>query len=237
MPVSTLAGHPLHPQLVGFPLSLLPTTLALDVLALATGRDSYRQAAWYTLVAASAGGAAAAAAGATDYFSLERGSHSRSIANLHAALNVGVLGVTGVNLLLRRRSGGRAAPLPALLSLLGTTGALVSAWYGGHMVYAHGMRVRGVSEVEDAPELKPPLDDRLVTAFDRLQERLVRSGPHRGGAMGHGGHAGNDEGRKQGAAEAGAGEHDAGSHPHAHTTHEGAGGAGSDRTRQHPGSH
>jgi uncharacterized membrane protein len=43
MAETTFAGHPLHPQLVGFPLGLLPFSLVMDFMHLATGEDKYKK--------------------------------------------------------------------------------------------------------------------------------------------------------------------------------------------------
>jgi uncharacterized membrane protein len=66
MPQSTLVGHPLHPQLIYSPLGLLPFSLVMDGLYAVTGKPSYADAAYYTLVGGTVGGLAAGAAGALD---------------------------------------------------------------------------------------------------------------------------------------------------------------------------
>ena len=63
MPLTTFAGHPLHPQLITMPAGLLPFSLVLDLLHLKTGRRSYADAAYYTMIGGLAGGVAAGAAG------------------------------------------------------------------------------------------------------------------------------------------------------------------------------
>jgi hypothetical protein len=52
-----------------------------------------------------------------------------------------------------------------MLSFITTAGLVVSAWYGGHLVYHHGMRVRG-TELAGAPdEAKLPGDQRMAEAL------------------------------------------------------------------------
>jgi uncharacterized membrane protein len=41
MPKTTLAGHPLHPQLVGFPIGLLPFGLVMDAMYAVTNDEAY----------------------------------------------------------------------------------------------------------------------------------------------------------------------------------------------------
>ena len=176
MPKTTLAGHPLHPQLVVVPAGLLPFSLAMDLMHGKTGNKSYAEAAYYSLVGGFVGGLAASAAGAADYFEIPPHGQTKKIANLHAVLNVGLLGLTGINLLLRRGKKRRTVgKLPVLLSLIGNVGVLVSSWYGGQMVYEQGLRVKGRSEIADAPEIKLPGDRSLTAAFERLQDAAVPS--------------------------------------------------------------
>ncbi len=175
MPRTTLAGQPLHPQLVSLPIGLLPTSFVLDLMYLATGDRSYADAAYYTMVGGSAGGLAAAAAGAADYFTIPPHSESKKVANIHAGLNLGVMGLYGLNLLTRagRRPPG---PLSLLLSLVGTAGIVVSQWYGGELVYKLGMRVKPVMKDDQSPEWKLPGDEKIAQTFEKLEERLAPAG-------------------------------------------------------------
>ena len=178
MPKTTFAGHALHPQLVLLPGGLLPFSAVLDAMSLATGKSSYSDAAYYTLAGGLVGGLAAGAAGAADYLTIQPGSETKRTGNLHAALNIGGLALTALNLALRsrQREGEPVGPVPAALSLMTAAGVLVSGWYGGKMAYDLGMRVKGVSEVEHAPELKLPGDDSIKNALNRLEEAVAPTG-------------------------------------------------------------
>jgi len=62
MPEMTFAGHPLHPQLISFPLGLLPFSLVMDFLHKATGEDCYKESAYHCMMGGVVGGLAAGAA-------------------------------------------------------------------------------------------------------------------------------------------------------------------------------
>jgi uncharacterized membrane protein len=178
MPLTTSAGHPLHPQLVAFPIGLLSYSTVLDLMHLATGRKEYADAAYYTMAGGYVGGLAAAASGAVDYFDIPSDTESKKVANLHAGLNLGIMGLYSLNLLLRSRRSS-SGPLPVLMSLLGTAGLVASSWYGGELVYKLGMRVKPVME-EGGPEhreLKLPGDEKIERAFVRVQERFAPQEP------------------------------------------------------------
>ena len=83
----------MHPMLIVAPSSLLPTSLVLDVMHAATGKRSYAESAYYTMVGGYVGGIAAAAAGAGDYFAIPPNTEVKKTANIHAALNLGELGL------------------------------------------------------------------------------------------------------------------------------------------------
>lgn len=174
MPQMTFAGHPLHPQLISAPLGLLPFSLAMDVMHMATGEKSYVDAAYYSMMGGYVGGLAAAAAGAMDYFTIPPETRSKTVANLHAALNAGVMGMYSLNLLLRSRGERRhVGTATFLLSLLGTAGLVAAEWYGGELVYELGMRVKPAMEGEEAPEARLPGDEKIAEGFRRMEKQFA----------------------------------------------------------------
>lgn len=178
MPRTTFAGHALHPQLVLLPGGLLPFSAVLDAMSLATGKREYSDAAYYTLAGGFVGALAAGAAGAADYLTIPPESKTKRTANLHAAINIGGVAMTALNLLLRsrQREGEPVGAVPAALSIATAAGVLVSSWYGGKLSYEQGMRVKGLSEVETVPELKIPGDNKIVDALNRLEEAVAPVG-------------------------------------------------------------
>ncbi len=152
MPKSTIAGHPAHPQLVTFPIALFPFSLVLEVLHGVKGEKRFADAAELALQGAVVGAAAAAAAGAMDYLEIPEDHPAKPMARLHGGMNLGLIGLFGAELLMRRRRRRRRSPGrgPGLLSLLGNTALLLSGWYGAQLVYEHGMRVRGRSPIGHA---------------------------------------------------------------------------------------
>lgn len=177
MPKLTIAGHPLHP-ILSDGWTLFPFSLTMDLLAATTGRRGYADAAHYSLVGGYSVALLAAAAGIADYLTIPRGTSTKRTANLHAALNTAAMGLYTINLVLRQDERRRTGALPILLSLVGTSILGLSASYGGELVYAHGMRVRGSNPVRDAPELKLlPGDDAIHAALSSLANATPAGGP------------------------------------------------------------
>lgn len=175
MPKSTIAGHPLHPMLIVAPAALIPFGFILDAIHRSTGKESYSDAAYYSLVGGLLGGLAAGAAGAMDYMTIKPETEVKRTANVHALLNSGALALTAANLVARRNKpahrGGSLA-----LSALAAAGVMVSGWFGGRLVYEQGMRVKGVSPVADAPEARLPGDEIVEQAFIESEKIMAPTG-------------------------------------------------------------
>lgn len=176
MSKSTVAGHPLHPMLIVAPAALIPFGFILDALHRATGKESYSNAAYYSMMGGVIGGLAAATAGAMDYLEIEPQTEVKRTANLHAALNASVLTLTAANLLARKNKPDHQGG-SMLLSALATVGVVVSGWFGGRMVYEQGMRVKGVSPIEYATEKKLPGDERIEHAMLEAEKYAPAAGP------------------------------------------------------------
>lgn len=176
MPKSTLAGHPLHPMLIVAPAALIPFGFILDAMYRATKKEAYANAAYYSLTGGLVGGAAAAAAGVMDYLTIEPDSDVKRTANVHAMLNGGAMALTAANVIMRRNTpehvGGSLA-----MSALAAVGVLVSGWFGGRMVYEQGMRVKGVSPVQHASDLKVPGDQAMQRAMLQAEQVVTARGP------------------------------------------------------------
>jgi uncharacterized membrane protein len=176
VPKSTLAGHPLHPMLIVMPAALIPFGFLLDTIYRSTGKESYSNAAYYSLMGGLVGGIAAGAAGAMDYLTIEPKTEVKRTANVHAMLNSGALVLTAINLAQRKsmqdHKGGSLA-----LSAISALGVVISGWFGGRMVYEQGMRVKGASPVRNAPELKPPFDQSMEHAMVTGEKTVPEAGP------------------------------------------------------------
>jgi uncharacterized membrane protein len=172
MAKSTFAEHPLHPMLIVFPAGLMPFSFVMDLMYMVTRQTCYAKAAYYSMLTGYAGGLAAAIAGGLDYFSIPPGREVKRTANTHAILNLMGMGVYSLNLLLRRGRERPSGMLTTLLSAVGVAGVFISAWFGGHMVYEHGVRVRGVSPTDRGADVKLG-GERLAEWLKEMQERFA----------------------------------------------------------------
>ena len=141
-----IAGHPLHPMLIPFPVAFLVATFVCDLIFWRTANAGWSAAAMWLLGAALVMAALAAATGLTDFMG-DRRIRDLSAAWHHMLGNVVAVGLALINWYWRY-SGGDAAVLPwgLVLSTLVVLILLYTGWRGWEMVYRHRVGV------EEAPE-------------------------------------------------------------------------------------
>ena len=136
-----IAGHPLHPMLIPFPVAFLVATFVCDLIFWRTSNAAWSTASLYLLGAALIMAALAAVAGLTDFLGDQR------IRDLSAAWHHMLGNVAAVLLSLwnwyRRYEGGDAAVLPVghALSFGVVLILLYTGWRGWEMVYRHRVAV------------------------------------------------------------------------------------------------
>ena len=136
-----IAGHPLHPMLIPFPIAFLVATLVCDLVYWRTGNAAWSTATLYLLGAALVMAALAAVAGLTDFLG-DRRIRDLSAAWHHMLGNVVVVLLSAWNWY-RRYEVGKAAVLPTglIISLVVVLILLYTGWRGWEMVYRHRVAV------------------------------------------------------------------------------------------------
>lgn len=138
-----IAGHPLHPFLIPFPMVSFIGAFAADIVYALTEETFWADAAWWLLAVGLVTALLAAATGIIDYLGDER-IRRLGAARRHAIANIIVVALEGANLW--QRSEGFWPPedmsLSLILSGLATLILLYSGWMGGSLVYRHGVAVR-----------------------------------------------------------------------------------------------
>jgi uncharacterized membrane protein len=136
------AGHPIHQQLIVFPLGLLSMAVVFDVLRLFTDNDDFAVASWYMIAAGVLTGLLAAVFGAIDYLAIPTGTRARRVGALHGVGNVVVVVLFALSWLLRNGEPDHApTTLAFLLSLAGALLAVGTGWLGGELVDRLGVGV------------------------------------------------------------------------------------------------
>lgn len=132
-----IAGHPIHPMLIPFPIAFFVSTFVADLVFLRTGETGWATAGTYLLTAGLVMAALAAVAGVIDFLGDNR-IRKLGDAWMHMVGNVIAVLLEAVNLYLRY-TGGSDAVAPAGVVLSGVVVAILlfTGWKGWEMVYRH----------------------------------------------------------------------------------------------------
>ena len=149
---ASIAGHPVHPMLVAFPIGLWTTSFVIDVTFYFIRNQSLPLISKLMLATGLAGAVAAAVPGIIDWLSIKN-PQVKKIADWHARLNIIAIIVFATSLYFRMKMGAHwlnwDMKLPVLLSALGVLLIGISGWLGGALTFEHGV---GVAPQHDSPE-------------------------------------------------------------------------------------
>jgi uncharacterized membrane protein len=138
-----IAGHPLHPLTVIFPIAFLAAALGSDFGYWLTKDFFWARASLWLIGLGLAGGSIAALTGISDFLKIER-VRKRQAGWAHLILNVSILVLTLVNFLLRLGNiESNILPWGLLISLIVGTLTSVSGWFGAELSYRHKIGVVG----------------------------------------------------------------------------------------------
>ena len=149
-----VAGHPLHPMVIPFPIAFFVSTLATDIVYLQTGSPGWAEASMWLLGAGLSMALLAAVLGFTDFLGDRRVRRIRE-AWLHMGGNLLAVLLAAGNFLLRANGDAQAAVAPAgvTISAIVTLLLLFNGWMGWALVYRHHV---GVSDVADGQQFVEP---------------------------------------------------------------------------------
>lgn len=164
-----IAGHPIHPMLVAFPIAFYTATVAMLLAYIGT-----REAFWYRvgMVANIAGIATALLAivpGAIDLRALPKGSRARETGMKHAGWNLlatGLFAVTAVLLYVgwsrRMMVDGEYvfdATIPLAMGVVAWVSMVIAGSLGWTLVQTHHVGIKPALVRADLPSREPELDD------------------------------------------------------------------------------
>lgn len=138
-------GHPSHPMMNHVSLGTWLVAAPFDVLGLWLGSPVWWVVSFWSIVAGLAAAGPTILSGMVDYAANVRGSRPERLAIIHMALMLTVVGVFALSLVCRHGP----EPVDSASRLLATgcdcLGSLllaVGGWFGGELVYGHGVGVR-----------------------------------------------------------------------------------------------
>ncbi len=134
-------GHPIHPMLVNFPLGLLVTAAAFDVVHLITGNGYWSGIAFWMIAAGVLTGVVAAVIGTIDALAIPHGTRAKSVSVLHGSGNALILALFAVSWILRFDVPGNPSVAAYVLSFLGAVLLGITGWLGGELTLRLGIGV------------------------------------------------------------------------------------------------
>jgi uncharacterized membrane protein len=135
---ASIAGHPIHPMLIPFPVAFLVSALVTDLVFWSTADAAWATVSMWLLGAGVVTALVAALFGFTDFFGEAR-IRSLSDSWQHMIGNLVAVVLALVNWWIRYRTGAAAGVFPygVWLSLATVLLLLFNGWKGWEMVYRH----------------------------------------------------------------------------------------------------
>jgi uncharacterized membrane protein len=130
---ATIADHPVHAMLVGFPIGFFGAVLVSDIISIWGNHAFWPLMATYLIAFGVIGALVAAMFGFIDYFTAPMSAAIHRTATTHMILNLTVVAFEIAAFFVR--IGNPTSVLGYVLTYIGIGVLLASGWYGGHLVY------------------------------------------------------------------------------------------------------
>src|ERR1041384_7928978 len=139
---ASIAGHPIHPMIIPFPMAFLVSAFVTDLVYWGTGEGGWARASLWLLGAGVVMALVAAVFGFTDFFSEPR-IQALSDARQHMVGNLVAVVLALINWFIRYSAGAPAGVLPwgILISIVTVLLLLFNGWKGWELVYRHHVGV------------------------------------------------------------------------------------------------
>lgn len=127
-------GHYIHPMLIVFPLGLLATAVAFDIVGLVKAENSWFGISYWMIAAGIIGGLVSAVFGLIDWIEIPAGTRAKTIGLLHGGTNVVVVLLFIGSWFVRGAATNPPSAVALTLSFIAVLLALVGGWLGGELV-------------------------------------------------------------------------------------------------------
>jgi uncharacterized membrane protein len=164
-----IAGHPIHPMLVAFPIAFYTATVATLVAYVGTHEAFWFRVAMVANIAGIVTAVVAVIPGAIDLFALPQGSRARATGLKHAGFNLLATGLFVISAVLLYRSwthrvmvdGEYAfeATIPLAMAVIAWVSMIIAGSLGWALVQTHHVGIKPALTRADRPSREPDLDD------------------------------------------------------------------------------
>lgn len=160
---ATIAGHPLHPMLVTFPIGCFVAAVVSDIISIWAGPVFWAEMSTWLLLFGVLGALLAAFFGLVDYLSAPMTPAAKSLAAWHMTLNIAMIVLFGLACAIRFLDHTSVAGYA--LTGVGIVVLAISGVLGGNVAHKH---LVGSSE-DDVGALREAADRTAETPQERLQ--------------------------------------------------------------------
>jgi len=136
-----LLGHPIHQQLIVFPLGLLGMAIIFDLISFGTHNVRWTEIAFYMIGAGIITGLLSAVFGAIDWSAIPNNTRAKSVATTHGIGNVVVVLLFVISFYFRWNDPANVSVIGYVFSFVGFGLALFTGWLGGELVDRLGVGV------------------------------------------------------------------------------------------------
>jgi uncharacterized membrane protein len=143
-------GHPIHAQLIVFPLGLLGMAVIFDIISFLTKNSRWTDMAFYMIGAGILTGLLAAVFGLIDWAAVPNNTRAKKIGAMHGVGNVVVVLLFLASFYFRWSDPANVPALGYACSFVGFGIALMTGWLGGELVDRLGVGVDNGANL-DAP--------------------------------------------------------------------------------------
>jgi uncharacterized membrane protein len=152
---AAIAGHPIHPILIPFPVAFLALVVVTDLVFAAGKGPFWALASYYLIWAGVVTGGVAAVFGMIDFVAIRR-VRERRAGWIHLGANLTLIALAVINGIVRMDDL-TAHIVPAALTLSIATAVVlgISGWYGGELAYRHKIGVAAAPSREAAQRPVP----------------------------------------------------------------------------------
>jgi uncharacterized membrane protein len=164
-----IAGHPIHPMIVAFPIAFYTATVATLLAYVGTHETFWFRLAMVANIAGIVTAVIAVIPGAIDLFALPRDSRARATGIKHAGFNLLATGLFAITAVLLYRAwsqrvmvGGEYvfdATIPLAMGVVAWVSMVIAGSLGWTLVQTHHVGVKPAFTRADRPSREPELDD------------------------------------------------------------------------------
>jgi uncharacterized membrane protein len=164
-----IAGHPIHPMIVAFPIAFYTATVATLLAYVGTHEVFWYRVAMIANLAGIVTALAAVIPGAIDLFALPERSRARAAGFKHAGFNLLATGLFAVTAVLLYRSWSHRvmidgeyvfdATIPLAMGVVAWVSMVIAGSLGWTLVQTHHVGVKPAFIRADRPSREPELDD------------------------------------------------------------------------------